>query len=206
MAANALMKITREAKHIRKKHPGKSWKSAVKEASRKYNSGTISGPKKSHPKKKKRKEKAKPKRNRTRTVVVVSGTVRHKRKPHRKRKRSKYKVTHSVRRVSGSGGGIKPKDLLLIGGIGLAAWLLMKPKTSTTTNVPAGSPPLQLTANPTRDNQAQQILAWATAGGIALNAITDLIKSLNTKSDAQVSAIYQSIDSGSGVPEWAFIA
>jgi hypothetical protein len=38
---SALTKITAEAKRIRKRHPSQSWKSAIKEASRKYNSGRI---------------------------------------------------------------------------------------------------------------------------------------------------------------------
>lgn len=53
MAANALKKITAEAKRIRKRHPSQSWKSAVKEAGRKYRTGKISGVRRSGVKKKK---------------------------------------------------------------------------------------------------------------------------------------------------------
>jgi hypothetical protein len=41
MASTALKKITTRAKQIRKKHPGKAWKTAVKEAGREYREGGI---------------------------------------------------------------------------------------------------------------------------------------------------------------------
>jgi hypothetical protein len=53
MAASALKKITTEAKRIRKLHPSQSWKSAIKEAGRKYRTGKISGVKKKRPVRKK---------------------------------------------------------------------------------------------------------------------------------------------------------
>lgn len=43
MAASVLKKITTRAKQIRKKHPGKKWSLAVKEAGREYRNGKISG-------------------------------------------------------------------------------------------------------------------------------------------------------------------
>jgi iron uptake system EfeUOB component EfeO/EfeM len=45
--SSILKKITAEAKRIRKAHPGKAWKNAVKEAGAKYRKGTIKGVKKS---------------------------------------------------------------------------------------------------------------------------------------------------------------
>jgi hypothetical protein len=39
----ALKKITTQAKKIRKKHPGKSWKAAIKMAGQQYRSGKIAG-------------------------------------------------------------------------------------------------------------------------------------------------------------------
>lgn len=215
MAGNALVKISRETKRLRKKHPGMSFKSAQKKAASNYRSGKMGAPKKSHPKKHKRKHKARKrshKRKRsTRTVVVVSGTHAFAKakvgtRRRRKRSRPRYKVTHKVRRVSGSGGGMKTKDLLLVGALAVGGVLLYKAinKPSQTTPV-QGAPPLNLTGNTSRDSQASQIIAWATAGGMALNAIANLITSLNNKSDAQVSAIHSSIAGGDGVPDWALI-
>lgn len=215
MAGNALAKISRETKRIRKAHPGMSFRSAQKKATSNYHSGAIGAKKKRHTKKSHAKKRThKPRRKvhkrkrSTRTVVVVSGmhpVGRTRARAHKKRKRSrpKYKVSHRVRRV-GAAGGIKTNDILLIGGLGLAAYLLLRPKSNTTTPV-AGAPPLTLTTNQARNTQAQQIIAWATAGGLAINAIANLINSLNTKSDAQVSAIHDSIAGGSGVPDWALI-
>lgn len=47
MANIALKKITTRAKGIRKGQPGKSWKAAIKQASREYNNGSIGKVKKS---------------------------------------------------------------------------------------------------------------------------------------------------------------
>lgn len=213
---NVLVKIGRETKRIRKAHPGMSFRAAQKKATSAYHHGTLGGTKKRrakrakpHKKKHTAKRKSAPKRKSrkrmTRTVVVVAGTH-----PKRKRRRSRprYKVSHKVRRVRGTGGGgIKTKDLLLFGGIAIGGYLLyksMNKATSTITPV-TGAPPLVLTSNQQRNDQSQQIIAWATAGGMALDAITRLIQSLNTKSDSQVSSISASIANGSGVPGWALI-
>lgn len=45
MATSTLKKITNRAKQIRRKHPGKAWKTAVKEAGREYREGGLSGTK-----------------------------------------------------------------------------------------------------------------------------------------------------------------
>lgn len=51
--ASTLEKITTRAKQLRKKSPGKKWMTCVKEASREYRGGKISGTKKKAGKKKK---------------------------------------------------------------------------------------------------------------------------------------------------------
>jgi hypothetical protein len=83
MAANALKKITTRAKQIRKKQPGKSWKSAVKQAGAEYRAG----------------KKTPVRRKRKATVGAV------KRSPVKRKGRvgtkPKYKVIHEVRRISG---------------------------------------------------------------------------------------------------------
>jgi hypothetical protein len=94
MATNTLVKINKRAKAIRKKHPGKTWKAAQKQAGKE-----ISGI---------RKRVRRPKR--------VSG-VRHARKRVARTKRrvgstpeQKYEVVHQLKPVSGisyKGGSIR---------------------------------------------------------------------------------------------------
>lgn len=68
MAATALKKITTRAKQIRKKHPGKSWKAAIKQAGAEYRGGKISGVRKKRVARKSPKKTA-----RKRTARKVSG-------------------------------------------------------------------------------------------------------------------------------------
>lgn len=215
---NAVIKIVREAKRIRKAHPRKyakrknSWLAYMQEASNRYNRGAIGKPKKKSAAKKRRRVPKKrvgkkAKHRRVATVHSVSGVRRKRAAP--RRKRASYRVTHTVRRV-GRTGGSDMKNLLMIGALGLGAYLLFKgSKTTTQTaanSVYPSAPPLNLTGNTSRDSQAQNIIAWATAGGMAVDSIIKLINSLNNKSDAQVSEIHNDINSGAGVPDWAFIA
>lgn len=212
--ANALKKISTEAKRIRKRHPKTTWKAAVKEASRRYNKGTIRGPKKSHPKKKKRKAVRKHKTRHTRKRSV--GTV-HKKRSTRKRSTSKRsarrkhspKKRHKSRKKGRRVGAVIQQQpaktdwtpLLIAGALGIAAWALFK-KSSTPTapTQPAGTPPLVLTTNPTRNSQASNIVAYATAAGLLLPSIIKLIQSLNGKSDSEVASIYDSVDSTGEIP------
>lgn len=224
--ANAIAKISKEAKRIKRMHPHKydsrknSWSAYIAEASLRYNRGSIG---KAKPKKKKAtKKRAVAKKHRPRKKRVVRKRVHVKKvsrprkriaavsgvKTRRRRSRPRYKVTHKVRRVGASGGGgMSTNTLLMLGGLAIGAYFLLRPKSATTatvTQVP-GAPPLQLTTNQQRNNQAAEIIAWATAGGMAIDAVIKLINSLNTKSDAQVSQVYGSIAGGDGVPEWALI-
>jgi hypothetical protein len=61
------------------------------------------------------------------------------------------------------------------------------------------------TGNSYRDSQAQKILAYATAAGLAATAIAKLIQALNSSTDSTVTQVSDSIDSGSGIP-YDFIA
>lgn len=69
MPSTALRKITTRAKAIRKKHPGKSWKAAIKQAGADYRTGKISGVKKRQPAKA---------RSRTRRRVGAPGVTKFK--------------------------------------------------------------------------------------------------------------------------------
>jgi hypothetical protein len=91
MAANALKKITTRAKQIRKKQPGKSWKSAVKQAGAEYRAGN---------KKPVRKKRAKAVGKAPKAVAKRKSRVGTK---------PKYQVIHEVRkigRISYKGGSV----------------------------------------------------------------------------------------------------
>jgi hypothetical protein len=99
MAVNALKKITTRAKQIRRAHPGKSWKSAVKQAGAEYR-GAKAAPRKKAARKKTARKVVRKK--------AVSGV------PKRKRRvgsvEPKYEVVHQLKQVSGisyKGGSIK---------------------------------------------------------------------------------------------------
>lgn len=206
MAKNALKKITAEAKRIRKKHPRTSWKSAIKEAGRKYRTGKISSPRpkpakvaKVGAKKRKRavKKKAAPRRRKKTTAVAVTKTV--------VRYRTRVgKVSRPRRhRMAGSGGGMKKiMPFVLLGGAALILWYVMRPKQP---QLPAGAPPLVQTTNQVRNQQTNQILQYALAGGLALDAITKLINALNNRSDTDIQNIYDNVDQGGGLPPTLFV-
>lgn len=204
MAKNALKKITAEAKRIRKKHPRTSWKSAVKEAGRKYRTGKISAPRPKPAKlakvgAKKRKRAVKKKARKKTTAVAVTKTV--------VRYRTKVgKVSRPRRhRMAGSGGGSGMKKIMpfvLLGGAALILWYVMRPKQP---QLPAGAPPLVQTTNQVRNQQTNQILQYALAGGLALDAITKLINALNNRSDTDIQNIYDNVDQGGGLPPTLFV-
>lgn len=150
----------------------------------------------------KRKAAPKKKRSRKRHVVrqvqrtSVVRVVTGKRKP-RKRKRAKRRRSvvmagrsrsRSVGKKSGSG--------LLIGlGIGALAIYLLSKKSTTTAypNYPA-LPPLTQTSNYQRNDQTNSIVNYALAAGLAVDAITKLINTLNNSDDSQVKQIYDNVE------------
>lgn len=215
--SNALSKIVREAKRLRKLHPNKhrEWKGFVKEAGEKYRSGKIG----SHKAAKKKKvvrhhKKRKAATHRKKAVGVVKRKGPGKNKRHVKRKHvTRKRSTHKRRRMAGTGnrsrgnnggggGGMMEKLLpvLVLGGLGLIAYEMFKDKGTQPTQLPAGTPPLQLTTNPTRNAQAQNIVAYAAAGGLAVDAIIKLIQALNSQSDSGVSNVYDNINSTGEIP------
>lgn len=214
--ANALTKIRSRIKAIRKRHPKKSFKSAQAQAGREYRQGKLKTrrPRKSVHKKRTVKRRRKvagigpgngftPRENVARTRARVGS---HKRKPSRRRRAAPKRV-RARRRVGQSGGGDAMKVLLpvvLIGGLGLLAYGIFK-NSNSAPPPPQSSSGLVQTGNNYRDSQAQTILAWATAAGMAAAAVAKLIQALNSSDDATVTQVKDSIDSGEGIP-YGFIA
>lgn len=203
--SNALVKINKEAKRIQKKHPKKhrNYAGFRKEATERYHAGKIGKRKRSGSAKKKTHRKKSTHRKRTvhhkRTGAV--GRVKHvRRRKHSTRKRHKGRKVGATKKRQSSGGGISTNKLLLLGGLAVGAYLLLKPK-SDKVQLPAGAPPLVTTTNPVRNTQANDILTYAAAGGLAIDAIIKLINSLNSSSDSDVQAVHDNINSGGGIPD-----
>lgn len=212
MAKNALKKITRDAKKIRNRHPRKfkKWSEYVAYASkhpvksrRKKVSGLKSSRKKSSKKKvaRKRSVKQKPKVLRTIERASVERTIGKKRRGRSHKKRS----SHRPRRISGSGGS---GGLLLGLAVGAGALFLLsgmnkKPATTTNPYPYQQLPPVQQTGNYTRDTQSQQIVNYAIAAGIAINAISSLIDRLNSSSDDDIKYIYDDVSTSGNIEMYA---
>lgn len=181
--ANALKKINARVKVLAKKHPNAKRTTLQKQAGREYKAGKLKAKRKPAAKKVARKKVVKRRRVASVGAVVRRVAAVRKRKAPRKRASVKKKtVTRKRARVSGSGKSIMPA--LLLGGLGLAAvYMLTRRNQPSTTYQPTG--------NYTRDNAASNILAYATAAGLTIAAITKLIQALNTSSDAQVTAANQ---------------
>jgi hypothetical protein len=79
----------------------------------------------------------------------------------------------------------------LIGvGLGaLAIYLLTRTPAGGTYNLP----PVTQTQNLTRNNQANDIVQYAVAGGLAIDAIIKLIGLLNSSSDSEVADIHETV-------------
>lgn len=193
-----LKKITAEAKRIKKSSPGKSWKTAVKEAGKKYRTGKLGAVKS----RKTATAKRKPAKRRTRKPVttIVVRQVKAVKVGSRKRRRSaapKRRMAGTRRRVGGSGKKSNILPIVLAVGAGILLWKALGNKQQSP---PPGAPPLVSTANQVRNQQANDILQYAMAAGLTLDAITRLIKNLNTKGDADVNYYYNTIDSGGQIP------
>jgi len=214
MATNQLTKITKRAKAIRRAHPGKSWRTAVKDAGREYRTGKLK--RKAAPRKRKAvRKRARPrrrvgaflpttgKRGPRETVIRTRSRVgAHKRKPRRRKKPVSHSVARPRRRRVGQSATSTLMPIVALGGLGLLAYALLRKPAQP---APAPASGLATTGNQYRDATAQRILAYATAAGIAADAIWKLIQSLNRASDADVNQIYDSIESGSGIP-WDYMA
>jgi len=118
---------------------------------------------------------------------VMAGKRRRRRSPRRK----VVMAGRPRRRSVGKSGGNK----LLIGlAIGAAALYFLTKKTTTAYPTNYNLPPLTSTQNYTRNTQSQDLLNYAIAGGLAVDAIIKLIEKLNTSSDQEVQNIYDVVN------------
>lgn len=176
---NALKKISARAKALKKKHPGKKYKTLQKQAGAEYRAGKLKAKRKPAAKKKATRKKTtrrkSPRRKigKAQTVVYSLGKL-----IKRKRRKSKPKQKRTGRRVSGKGSSMMP--LIAIAGLGIVAYMLLKPAA------PAAQ--LYQTSNPQRNTSANNILLYATAAGMTAKAIADLITAINNSPDAAVVA------------------
>lgn len=123
---------------------------------------------------------------------VLSGKRKRKKAPGTRRKRKARRVVMAGssrrRRVGGNGGGMKWLVPVAIGA-GLL-YLLTKKNSPATPGGVYQLPPLTTTQNQVRNNQSQDLLNYAVAGGLAIETILKLIDKLNTSNDQQVQNIY----------------
>lgn len=212
--SKALTAIVKEAKHLKRKYPHRfdhlkkstRWsRGYIKQASAIYASKhhgkspvgkkrkkkRAVGAKKATPVKRKKPSKGRRlvKQVTKRSVErVVAGKRPGRRRHNRKVRMAGAPRRRSVGKTGGSG--------LLIGlAIGAAAlYFLTKGSGSTPTATYGNLPPLTQTNNYTRDTQSQQIVNYALAAGLTINAITSLINSLNSSSDNTVNNVYDKVN------------
>jgi hypothetical protein len=125
------------------------------------------------------------------SVERVMAGKRRRRRPARKR-RVVMAGTRRRRKVGALGG-----NGMLIGlGLGALALYLLTKKSTTTTTTPGTYqlPPLTPTNNYTRNTQSSDLINYAIAGGLAIDAIIKLIDRLNNSSDQEVSNIYDRVN------------
>jgi len=195
--ANALKKITTAAKAYRKKHPGASWKSAVKKAGAEYRAGKLKTRRKrvasvGAVKRKKKTVKRKAGRVRipkkvslktTRTINVVNGTKKRRRKKSASRKVARRRVGSS--RQSGKD---KLIQTLLIGGLGVGLLVAFTRQRQ--------QPVYYQTGNQFRDSAATRILNFAAQASLTAQQIAMIISKLNTSNDAQLQQMIDAVDTG----------
>lgn len=187
--ANKLKAITSLAKKIRKRHPNKhrKWTNYVKEAASKLAKPT----RKRKPAVKKATRKRTVRRKAVRSTMGKTTTMRVRRK-------TVYKVRRVGARRAGSG-GFSLTPLLVLAGVGIVGYKLLSKKKEDTPNTNTEPlPQIRQTSNPVRDQASNDIVQWAQAAGIAVNALAELIKSLNSKSDAEVISMRNNIDGNGG--------
>jgi hypothetical protein len=120
---------------------------------------------------------------------VLAGKRKRRRSP---KKRTVVMAGSRRRRKVGALGG----NGMLVGlGIGaLALYLLTKKSTYTPTPGTYQLPPLNTTNNYTRNTQSTDLINYAIAGGLAIDAIIKLIDRLNNSSDQEVTNIYDRVN------------
>jgi len=178
---NALQKINKRAKQLQKKHPGKKYRTLQKQAGKEFKAGKLKTRKKKVGAAKKKAVRKRTVKKSVRKVVRRAVKTVPKKKRVYRAKRTKVKAYTATRykRVSGKGKSIMP--LLLLGAVGVGAYLLLKRPT-----VQASQYGYMPTNNTVRNDSANSILTWATAAGLTATAIAKLINAINSSSDAQV--------------------
>lgn len=164
---------------------------ARKQARRKPRKRAVAAKKRSKPRKRKAPGRKLVKQvERSSVERVMAGKRRRRKRSPRSAARSR-RVAGPVRRrraVSGFGG-----SGLLIGlGVGAVALYLLT-RSSTPTTGTYQLPPIAQTSNINRNSQSSDIVNYAVAAGLAIDAITKLIDRLNSSSDQEVQNIYDKV-------------
>ncbi len=194
-AGAALKKITDRVKALRKKHPKAKYKSLQQQAGKEYKAGKlknkaarkkVSGVKKTARKKAASKKTARKRAPRVKVITrqITIGTIKRKR-----RKAAPKRKAARRRKVGGLGNSTLP-IILGIGALAAVAYFALKPAT------PTAQLAYNPTGNQTTDNKAAEIMAWASAAGLGITAITSLINALNA---GKVDAAYSGLQT-SGTP------
>lgn len=201
--SNVLKKITTAAKAYRKKHPGASWKSAVKKAGSMYRSGSLKTKRKrATPKKVARKKRAK--RSVGSMVVTGTGKLRTRRKkratarkvtaPRKRRRRSVAKKSAPRRRRVSGIGKMSTGKILAFGALAVGVIMLLSKKQQPTQYIPTG--------NAYRDSTASRILQIAQQAALSATQIYALINNLNNSSDTQLQSINAQLDAGAPITNY----
>jgi hypothetical protein len=116
-------------------------------------------------------------------------------KRRRRRSAKKNRVVMAGTRRRRKVGALGGNGMLIGLGIGaLALYLLTKKSTPTTTPGTYQLPPLTPTNNYTRNTQSTDLINYAIAGGLAIDALIKLIDRLNSSSDQEVANIYDRVN------------
>jgi hypothetical protein len=187
--AKAKKRTKKRKAHKQVRRVAKAKKRSAKPATRKRRKRTVSVKKKTPVKRKRKRSQGR------KLVKQVEKQSVERVMAGRKRKRRKRRVRMAGpvrRRTVGKSGN---SGLLLGLAIGAGALYLLTRGAGSATTSPYGSlPPLTQTGNYTRDTQSQQIVNYALAAGLTINAITSLINSLNASSDNTVNNVYDKVN------------
>ncbi len=123
----------------------------------------------------------------------VERVITGKRKRRRSHVRKPRVVMAGRSRRGRSVGKIGSTGLLIGLGVGALA-LYFLTKKSTIPASPYTLPPLTQTNNLTRNTQSSDIINYAIAGGLAIDAIIKLIDRLNSSTDQDVTNIYDHVN------------
>lgn len=175
-------------KRTKRRRPAPKRKAKKTRQAKKRMSGPVKkrSARKKAPAKRKRRTSAKKviKQVEKRSVERVLAGKRRQRS--RSRKRPVMAGTRRRRSVGKSGGS----GLLIGVGLGaLAIYLLTRKPAASTYNLP----PVTQTQNLTRNNQTSDIVNYAIAGGMAIDAIIKLIGLLNSSSDSDVQDMHETM-------------